>query len=327
MEKPVYSFVIPVFNEEDTLPELYRQLSVMMDQLDASAETILVDDGSRDNSFAMMVDLHQKDARFKVAKLSRNFGHQIAISAGMDLAQGDAVIIMDADLQDPPHVVLEMTARWREGYQVVYGVREERRGETWFKRLTASLFYRYLRKLTDLDIPADVGDFRLVDRRALDSFKNMREANRYVRGMFSWVGFKQIGVHYTRSERFAGSTKYPFIKMLKLAADGVVSFSTAPLRLAMNAGAFFALISLIAGAWAIFVKIKGMHVVAGWASLICAVFFLGGLQLILIGVVGEYIGRIYEEVRNRPLYIVSSMHGFSPSVIAERRALLFDRNE
>lgn len=317
MAKPIYSLVIPIYNEEETLPELHRRLSELMERLDAETEIIMVDDGSSDQSFQIMSDISRRDKRFKIIQLSRNFGHQTAITAGMDSATGEAVIIMDADLQDPPEVALDMIARWREGYEVVYGARDEREGESVFKKATAAVFYRTLRKLTDLDIPLDVGDFRLVDRKAMDVFNTMREHSRYVRGMFSWIGFKQTGVKYKRSSRFAGSTKYPLKKMLKLAMDGVISFSTAPLRLALNAGFFIAAISFLAGTWAIFVKLFGSGVIPGWTSILVVVSFMNGVQLILIGLLGEYIGRIYEEVKGRPLYIVKASRGFPENSISE----------
>ena len=313
-DKATYSLVIPIFNEEETLPELQRRVTRLMDDLDAPAEVILVDDGSSDRSYDMMVELHCADPRFKIIQLSRNFGHQTAITAGMDFAMGDAVIIMDADLQDPPEVVVEMAKRWREGYHVVYGVREERAGETWFKRTTASMFYRLLHRFTDLDIPVDVGDFRLVDRRALDAFRSLREHSRYVRGMFCWIGFKQTGVRYKRAERFAGSTKYPLAKMMKLATDGILGFSTVPLRLALHAGFGLSVLSFIYGLIALFAKVTGHFTVPGWSSLITVVAFIGGIQLVLLGVIGEYIGRIYDEVRRRPLYLVRESRGTEKSV-------------
>ena len=306
MQKPVYSFVIPIYNEESTLPELRRRVADFLDVIDAQSEVILVDDGSRDKSIDLMREISSADPRFKCVELSRNYGHQIAITAGMDYASGDAIIIMDADLQDPPEVVGQMIDKWKEGYDIVYGVREERDGETWFKRTTAAWFYRLLRKLTDLDLPVDVGDFRLVDRQALDAFKTLRERNRYVRGLFSWIGFKQVGVKYKRAARFAGDTKYPLSKMLKLATDGVLSFSMFPLRLALNVGFWIAGLSFVGGIWAIIEKLTGAHVVPGWVSLLVAVAFLGGIQLIILGIMGEYIGRIYEEVKDRPLYIVKT---------------------
>lgn len=309
MNKPVYSFLIPVYNEEQTLPELHRRMCALLEQLDGGAEVILVDDGSRDDSYRIMTELNSQDPRFKILRFSRNFGHQIAITAGMDHASGQAVIIMDADLQDPPEVVLEMIKRWREGCDIVYGVREERAGETFVKRWTATAFYRLLRKLTDLDIPVDVGDFRLVDRKALDAFNRMREHSRYVRGMFSWIGYEQCGVTYHRSERFAGQTKYPLAKMMKLAMDGILGFSTVPLRLGLYAGLIVAGLSFVVGIWAAVLKLMGVHTIPGWASLLTVVTFLGGVQLMLVGLLGEYVSRIYEEVRARPLYLVRESRG------------------
>jgi polyisoprenyl-phosphate glycosyltransferase len=304
-----YSIVIPIYNEQETLEELYTRLRALMDDLDGPAEVVLVDDGSSDDSYPMMVDISGRDERFRVVHLSRNFGHQIATTAGLDLARGRAVVIIDADLQDPPEVVLEMAVKWREGFDIVYGQRQERRGETWFKRATASLFYRVLRGLTDVDIPAEVGDFRLIDRGALEAYKAMRENNRYLRGMFSWVGYKQIGVPYVRAPRFAGTTKYPLRKMLRLAANGIVSFSHVPLRFALIVGMGVAGLSFLVGVYALGVKWFG-QTVPGWASTVVPIAFLGGVQLIVLGVMGAYIGRIYDEVKQRPLYIVRNLHGF-----------------
>jgi dolichol-phosphate mannosyltransferase len=307
---PEYSLVIPIFNEEETVPELIRRLRLLLDRLDGPAEAVLVDDASTDGSYDLMVAAREADPRFKVLRLSRNFGHQIAITAGMDVAAGKAVIVMDADLQDPPEVVLEMAARWREGYDVIYGVREGRPGETRFKRTTASTFYRLLRRISNIDVPLDVGDFRLVDRRALEAFKAMRETNRYVRGMFSWIGFRQVGVSFRRDERFAGDTKYPLTKMLKFATDGVVSFSAAPLRLALNLGFIVSALSFGFGLAALVFKLAGLYSIPGLASIAVFVAFLGGIQLLVLGLMGEYIARIHDEVKDRPLYIVRDTHGF-----------------
>ena len=307
---PEYSLVVPIFNEEETLSELVRRLTLLLDALDGPAEVVLVDDGSSDRSYELMVAAREADARFKVLRLSRNFGHQIAITAGMDVAAGNAVIVMDADLQDPPEVVLEMAARWREGFDVIYGVREERTGETRFKKATASAFYRLLRRISNIDVPLDVGDFRLVDRRALEAFKSMRETNRYVRGMFSWIGFRQVGVSFQRDERFAGDTKYPLTKMLKFAADGVVSFSAAPLRLALNLGFAVSALSFAFGVVALISKLAGLYSIPGLASIAVFVAFLGGIQLLVLGLMGEYIARIHDEVKDRPLYLVRDTHGF-----------------
>jgi glycosyltransferase involved in cell wall biosynthesis len=322
MIKPTYSIVIPVYNEAPGLPALYIQLRDLLDRLDGPAEVLLVDDGSGDDSFDIMTELNNRDERFKAIRLSRNFGHQIAITAGMDLAEGQAVVVMDADLQDPPAVVIDMAARWREGYQVVYGVRADRSTDTWFKRTTASLFYRGLRRLTDTDIPADVGDFRLMDRRVIDAMSAMREGSRFVRGMVASVGFRQIGVPYDREPRFAGETKYPLRKMLRLAADGVVGFSRMPLRLTLQAGFAVATLSLIGGIVALFMKLGGLFTVPGWASLVFVVCLLGGVQLAVMGLIGEYLGRTYEEALQRPIYIVSDLTGIDDPGPARPRAVM-----
>ena len=311
-DRPEYSIVVPIYNEEETVSELVRRLQLLLEQLDGPAEVILVDDGSSDRSHELMLTAHETDSRIKVLRLSRNFGHQIAITAGMDLATGNAVIIMDADLQDPPEVVLEMTARWREGFDVIYGVREERPGDSPFKRATAAAFYRLFRRLSETDVPLDAGDFRLVDRRALEGFKAMRETNRYVRGMFGWIGFHQVGVRFQRAERFAGDTKYPLTKMLKFATDGIVSFSTAPLRFALKLGFLVAGLSFIFGFVALVSKLAGLYSIPGLASIAVFVSFLGGIQLVVLGLMGEYIARIHDEVKGRPLYLVRDAHGLAP---------------
>jgi len=310
-EVPDYSIVLPVYDEEELLPQLYERLTWLLERLDGDAEVILVDDGSRDDSFTLMVDMNRRDPRFKLLQLSRNFGHQVAITAGLDFAAGRAVIVMDSDLQDPPETVLAMAERWREGFDVVYGIRRERHGETRFKRTTASVFYRLLQRLADVELPADAGDFRLLDRKALDAYLAMREHDRYVRGMVSWVGFNQIGVAYSRDERRAGTTKYPLRKMLKFAADGIVSFSNAPLRLALALGFIVSVSSFIYGFVAILLKVTGAFTVPGWTSIIFVTSFLGGVQLIVLGVVGEYVGRTYLETKRRPLYVVNRSAGLA----------------
>ena len=310
MSRPRYSFVLPVYNEEETLPELRRRLAAILDRLDGPAEVVLVDDGSSDRTPELLDEINAVDPRFKVVHLSRNFGHQLAVTAGLDFASGDAVIVMDADLQDPPEVALDLVERWREGYEVVYAVRADRRAEPWAKRTATHLFYRALRRLTDVDIPADVGDFRLVDRKALDVFKELHEANRYVRGMFSWIGFRQTGVPYTRLRRERGETHYPLSKLIKLGADGVVSFSNAPLRATLVLGFVVSTLAALAAPVAIVLKLMGVVDVPGWASLIVVISFLGGVQLVVTGMMGLYVGRIYEEVKQRPLYVVRETHGF-----------------
>jgi dolichol-phosphate mannosyltransferase len=304
-----YSFVVPVHNEEGALPVLTDRLVRVMRRLDGDSEVILVDDGSTDGSWDYLVNLHDRDRRFKAIQLSRNFGHQVAITAGMDLAQGQAVVVMDADLQDPPEVVLEMAARWREGYEVVYGVREDRSTDRFFKRAAASAFYKVLDHLTDVDIPQNVGDFRLIDRRAVETFRAMREGSRFVRGMYAWIGFRQVGVPYRREVRAAGETKYPLKKMLRLAADGVLSFSLVPLRIVMKFGVVAAAASILGAVVAVCLKVFGGYGVPGWTSILLAVCFLGSIQLVVLGVIGQYVGRIFEASLNRPLYVVSQLRG------------------
>ena len=311
--RPKYSLVLPIYNEEETIPELVRRVGQLMDQFDGDAEAILVDDGSSDSSYEAMVAAREIDPRFKLLRLSRNFGHQIAVTAGLDVASGDAVIVMDADLQDPPEVALELAARWREGYDVVYAVREERHGESRFKEATAAGFYRLFKRMSDVDVPLDVGDFRLVDRRALDAFRSMRESNRYVRGMFSWIGFRQVGVPFTREERFAGETKYPLRKMVRFATDGIVSFSAYPLRLALKVGFLVSALSFVLGIVFLVSRLAGFYSVPGLASIAVFVAFLGGIQLLLLGIMGEYIARIHDEVKGRPLYLVSDAQGLEDS--------------
>jgi glycosyltransferase involved in cell wall biosynthesis len=322
---PTYSLVVPAFNEEGVIPELSGRLIELMDRLDGDCEAILVDDGSRDRTYELMVEAARRDPRIRAVGLSRNFGHQIALTAGVDLAAGDAVIVMDADLQDPPEVVLELATRWREGYDVVYAERRERPGETRFKRSTAAAFYRGFNRISKVEVPVDVGDFRLVDRRALDVFNEMRESNRFVRGMFSWIGLRQTGVAYTRDERFAGETKYPLRKMLRFAATGVISFSSAPLRAALNLGFIVSGISFAYGVWSIVVKLTDIYDVPGWTSIMVVVTFLGGVQLIVLGVIGEYIGDIHDEVKGRPLYVVGELEGFSGIPRHPPRGIIVDR--
>ena len=322
---PTYSLVIPAHNEEGVIEELAARLREVMDALDGDAEAILVDDGSRDNTYELMLEVARADPRFRLVKLSRNFGHQIALTAGVDLAAGDAVIVLDADLQDPPEVILEMAARWREGYDVVYAVRDVREGETRFKRATASAFYRAFNRISEVQVPLDVGDFRLVDRRALDVFSRMRESNRFVRGMFSWIGLRQTGVLYERKERFAGETKYPLKKMLRFAMTGVISFSSAPLRVALNLGFAVSFISFALGIWSLIVKVSGLYNVPGWTSIVVVVTFIGGIQLVVLGVIGEYIGDIHAEVKRRPLYVVSELENFSGVPELPQRAVVASR--
>jgi len=304
---PEYSIVIPILDERETLPALHRRLCQVMDQLDGSAEIILVDDGSTDGSFDVMRKLHETDDRVRVLRMSRNFGHQIAITAGLEHARGDAVVIMDGDLQDPPEVVPALAAKWREGFDVVYAVRDDREGESRVKLATARWFYRLLGHMSEVGIPRDAGDFRLIDRRVVDAVKEMPEHNRYLRGMFAWVGYDQAGVHYARDGRHAGRTKFPMRKMLGFATDGIVSFSTVPLRMTLVLGFLVSLAAFVLAIFAVLAKLTGAYTVPGWASITVGVALLGGVQLTVLGVMGEYIARIHDEVKQRPLYLVRDM--------------------
>ena len=307
---PTYSVVIPVFNEEECLGELGTRLQAILDVLDGSSEVIFVDDGSRDGSHQAMMQLAASDPRFKVIRLSRNFGHQFAVTAGTDFARGDAVIVMDADLQDPPELIPKLIERWREGFEVVYAVREKREGESWLKKETASLFYWILRKTAPVEMPPAAGDFRLVDRKALDVFATMREQTRYVRGMIAWIGFRQTGVPYVRSPRSAGRTKYTPSKMLRLAADALVSFSEVPLLAVLRLGLVVAVFSMLYGAASVALKLFGVFLIPGWASIVAVVTFIGGIQLVVLGAIGVYLARVFQEVKDRPLYIIRDAHGF-----------------
>ena len=303
--KPIFTIIAPVYNEIDCLDTLYQRICEVMAQTGELWELILVDDGSTDGSTEKIRQLEENDKRIRKVIFARNFGHQIAVTAGLDYSRGDAVVIIDADLQDPPELFLQMIEKWREGYQVVYAQRSEREGETWFKRMTASIFYRTIYRITDVNIPLDTGDFRLLDRKVVDVMNSMRERHRFLRGMSAWVGFKSIGVPYKRAARYAGSTKYPFKKMLKLALTAVTSFSYVPLQIAMWLGFISAGISIIAIPVVIILRLIGSQFFFGQATTLIAVLFLGGVQLVSLGILGEYVGRIYDEVKGRPLYIVS----------------------
>ncbi len=299
-----YSIIAPIYNEIGNIPELYRRVKETLERTGETWELLMVDDGSIDGSTDAIRDLAAQDEHVKPIIFARNFGHQIAVTAGLDYAQGAAVIIIDSDLQDPPEVILDLIARWKEGYEVVFAQRTEREGESWFKLFTASLFYRLIYRITDVDIPMDTGDFRLLDRKVVEVMKQMRERHRFLRGMSVWVGFKQIGVGYKRASRYSGVTKYPFRKMLKFASDAVTSFSYFPLQVAMYLGFVSAGISIIAIPVVIVLRIAGLHAFLGQATTLIAVLFLGGVQLISLGILGEYIGRLYDEAKGRPLYIV-----------------------
>lgn len=302
--KITYSIVAPIYNEIDNLPELYRRLKAVMDSSGKPWELILVDDGSTDGSTEKIRELAKADKTVRPVIFARNFGHQVAITAGWDYARGDAIVIIDADLQDPPEIILELAKKWQEGYEVVYAVRAEREGESWFKKFTASVFYRIIYHITDVKIPVDTGDFRLMDRKVVDVLKQMKERHRFPRGMSAWVGFKQIGVDYKRAARVAGVTKYPFNKMLKLALNAITSFSYFPLQVATFFGFFSAGISILAIPIVAILRLAGSHFFEGQATTLISVLFLGGVQLISLGILGEYIGRLYDEAKGRPLYIV-----------------------
>lgn len=299
-----YSIVAPIYNEIDNISELYRRVTEVMDSTKEPWELILVDDGSTDGSTEKIHKLARDDTHVRAVIFARNFGHQIAITAGWDYARGDAVVIIDADLQDPPEVILDLVKKWREGYEVVYAVRAEREGESWFKLWTASLFYRVIYRITDVKIPLDTGDFRLMDRKVVDVMKSMRERHRFPRGMSAWVGFKQIGVKYKRAARHAGKTKYPFRKMLKLALNAITGFSYFPLQVATFFGFFSAGIAILAIPVVIYMRMAGSQAFFGQATTLISVLFLGGVQLISLGILGEYVGRLYDEAKGRPLYIV-----------------------
>ncbi len=304
MDQPRFSIIAPVYNEVEVLPELYRRVQEVMDGLGEPWELVLVDDGSTDGSTERIRELAAADRRVRPVIFARNFGHQIAVTAGLDYSRGEAVVIIDADLQDPPEVIPDLIAKWREGYEVVYATRVEREGEGWFKKTTAALFYRLIRRITEVDIPMDTGDFRLLDRKVVEALKRMRERHRFLRGMSAWVGFRQTGVPYKRAPRFAGQTKYPFRKMLRFALDAITGFSYFPLQIATYLGFLCAGVSALAIPVVIALRLAGSQAFFGQASTLIAVLFLGGVQLISLGILGEYIGRLYDEVKGRPLYVV-----------------------
>jgi len=311
-DTPKYSLVIPIYNEEENLAELYRRISAVMDRMDGPVELILINDGSRDRSLELLRKLHEQDSRISYLSFARNFGHQIAVTAGLNFSTGQVVVIMDGDLQDPPELIIDMVEQWQQGYQVVYAQRTQRRQESWFKRLPAYMYYRILRHLADVDIPIDTGDFCLMDRCVVNVLNAMPERNRYIRGLRAWIGFKQTAVKFERDPRFAGEVKYTFRKSLSLAMNGLVSFSKVPLRLSIYMGLFAAFVSVLMAFlilyWRIFYPNSAL---TGLTIVMMAVFFLGAVQLVSIGILGQYIGRIYEEVKGRPLYTLAEVAGFS----------------
>lgn len=312
-----YSVVVPAFNEQEVLEETYRRLTEVMEQTNESYEIIFINDGSRDRTYEIAEAICQRDSHIKLINFSRNFGHQIAVTAGMEYSSGQAIVIIDADLQDPPHIILEMIKKWKEGYDVVYGQRLKREGETFFKKFTAKCFYRILNKMTSMQIPVDTGDFRLIDRKVCDVMNRIQEKNRYVRGLVTWVGFKQTAVEYKRESRFAGETKYPLKKMIKLATDAILSFSYKPLRLAGLVGGTLSACSFVYLIVVIIQKLFTDTTQPGWASLFAIILFFNGVSLILHSITGEYVGRIYEETKNRPLYIVRDTLNFDKEMNKE----------
>ena len=304
MPRPTLSLVLPIYNEEEVIPELHVRLQDFLAKLRLETEVLFVNDGSKDKSMELLRGIAKGEPRYRILSFARNFGHQMAITAGVDYARGKAVVVMDADLQDPPDVVLEMVAKWREGFDVVYAKRRSREGETFFKLLTAKGFYRVFAAMIPIEVPLDTGDFRLMSRRVVVALRELREAHRFVRGMVSWVGFKQTAVLYDRPGRFAGETKYPLRKMIRFAVDGITSFSVLPLRFATYLGMVISGLSVLIAIWALVARFVFHATVEGWTAEVVLVSLLAAVQLLMIGILGEYIGRIYEQVKNRPLYVV-----------------------
>lgn len=305
---PTYSIVIPIYNEEQTIAELHRRLTTVLDGCGATAEVVLVEDGSGDNSFEVLRQIHRTDPRFKVLRLSRNFGHQVAIAAGIDYARGDAIVVMDGDLQDPPELLPQMIAKWKDGYQVVYTVKRSRK-ENLLKRIAFRLFYRLMHVFSSISIPMEAGNFSLLDRQVVDVLRKMPERNRYIGGMRAWAGFRQTGIEFDRDARFAGKPQMTFRRLINLALDGLFSFSNAPLRLAVYVGMIVAGISFLGAAYVIYEKLFTDKAILGWASTIVSITFIGGIILLTLGVIGEYISRIYDEVKQRPLYVIRDKIG------------------
>lgn len=305
-----YSIIVPVFNEEIVIIETYKRLKQVMDSIKEDYELVFINDGSKDSTCDLITNLHKKDPKVKLIDFSRNFGHQIAISAGMEYATGDAIIIIDADLQDPPEVIPEMIQKWKEGCDIVHGKRIKRKGETYFKKITAYLFYRILKSLTNFEVPTDTGDFRLISKNVCETIKQLGEKSRYMRGLISWVGYNQCFVEYVREERFAGETKYPLRKMIAFAMDAITSFSYKPLRVASYIGFTFSAISFLYFIYVIYLRLFTNKTIVGWTSLLAVNLFSFGILFIILGIIGEYVGRIYEEAKNRPLFIVKNRVGF-----------------
>lgn len=309
--KKLISIVVPCYNEQEVIIETQTRLQKTLAELtNYDYEIIYVNDGSKDKTLEMLSNISQSEKNVKVLSFSRNFGHQLAITAGLDHCKGDAAVVIDADLQDPPYVILEMVKKWEEGFDIVFGKRRKRDGESAFKLVTASWFYRFINRLSDVDIPLDTGDFRLMNRKSLDKFLEMREMYRFVRGMVAWVGFKQTHVEYDRESRFAGTTKYPIRKMLRLAADAILSFSNVPLKLATFVGFLTSIVAFGGILYSLYMRLFTNNFVTGWTMLMISILMIGGIILLVLGIIGEYIGRIYGEIKNRPLYIINDKIGF-----------------
>jgi polyisoprenyl-phosphate glycosyltransferase len=308
--RPTISIILPVYNERETLQELKaRLMPILEERVDGAFEVLFVDDGSHDGSDLIIDGFHERDPRCKAIHFSRNFGHQPALQAGLDAAAGDAVVLMDADLQDPPELLEEFIKHWRQGYHVVYAVRRRRKEGLW-KRAAYAVFYRTMKAVSEIDVPLDAGDFCLMDRRVVDTLVSLKERNRFLRGLRSWVGFRQIGVEYERDARYAGEPKYTLRKLVRLALSGYIGFSAAPLRMATWLGFISALTGFLVALWSVYTKLAGIYSPRGWASTLAVIMFIGGVQLLMLGVIGEYLSRVYDEVRQRPLYIVRSRTGF-----------------
>lgn len=303
-KKTALSVIIPVMNEEHTIPELVERLTKSVMEITPDYELIFVNDGSRDGTLAQLMAYSAKDSRIRFLSFSRNFGHQIAVTAGLDHCSGDAIVIIDGDLQDPPELIPALWAKYNEGYKVVYARRSERKGEGWFKKATAKWFYRTLNKITEIDIPLDTGDFRLIDRTIAEHLKTMHEPNKFLRGQIAWIGYKQTFVEFSRDPRKAGTTGYPLKKMIRFALDGITGFSNSPLKFVTNAGIIVSGIAFLIILYALYSHLILHETISGWTSLIISMMFIGGIQLIAIGIIGEYISRINATVRNRPLYII-----------------------
>lgn len=305
--KELISIVVPMYFEEEVAQECYNRLFTVMQINNLNYEIIFVNDGSTDQTMDILTEIANKDPQVKIINFARNFGHQIAVTAGIDYANGNAIVIIDADLQDPPELIPLLVDKWKEGYEVVYAKRKARKGETWFKLQTAKYFYKFLNYMSDINIPKDTGDFRIIDRKVADVFIKMTERNRFVRGMMSWIGFRQTFIEYERDERFAGETKYPLKKMIKFASDGIIAFSTKPLRIVMTLGLFSVFISILVLIYSLTVKIFGENIQSGWTSIMVAITFFSGIQLLGLGIVGQYVARIYDESKNRPIYTIKEL--------------------